>query len=206
MKIIENTVKLLIEKGVNSTFTTPFHKNLLTDKSRSPYALRTVAKSTAGRGNPVLLHMANDNTPQACFFIRSTNTSKASPKWLDLLYDGVLWARFALDCFPYVAVFPPRRTLSPYNTVESVSDSPKNSHMELSAMIYSYLAGNRNQNLHSESTSSTAKQGKGMLYTFLFLKSKIRATVFAYSYDEAKAKFSDPVIFCYRKEGRDYAN
>ena len=80
-------------------------KKCLTDEKDSPYSTPTVAKLTAGRGNPVLLHMANDSTPQACFFIRSTNTSKASPKRLDFLNDGVLWARFALDCLPFCYSF-----------------------------------------------------------------------------------------------------
>ena len=142
-------VQLYMQKAKLSTDNPAFAKKSLTSKTRSPYSIPTVAKLTAGRGNPVLLHMANDSTPQACFFIRSTNTSKASPKRLDFLNDGVLWARFALDCFPYVTVFPPRKTLSP-NTVESVSDSSQNSHMELSEMIYLFLAKDRFQNNHTE--------------------------------------------------------
>ena len=149
MKNIKFAVQLYIQKAKLSTVNPAFAKKSLTSKTRSPYSTPTVAKLTAGRGNPVLLHMANDSTPQACFFIRSTNTSKASPKRLDFLNDGVLWARFALDCFPYVTVFPPRKTLSP-NTVESVSDSSQNSHMELSEMIYLFLAKDRYSNNQTE--------------------------------------------------------
>ena len=117
---------------------------LTTQKPLAPcfklvYIASTVAKSTAGRENPFLLHMANDNTPQACFFIRSTNTSKASYKRLDLSMMAFCGQGIALDCFPYVAVFSPRKTLSPH-TVRSVSDSPINLHMELSAMIYLFKA------------------------------------------------------------------
>ena len=141
-------VQLYMQKAKLSTDNPAFAKKSLTSKTRSPYSIPTVAKSTAGRGNPVP-KMANDSTPQACFFIRSTNTSKASYKRLDLLNDGVLWARFALDCLPFLAVFPPRKTLSP-NTVESVSDSSLKSKMELSEMIYLFLAKDRFQNNHTE--------------------------------------------------------
>lgn len=37
-----------------------------------------------------------------------------------------------------------------------------------------------------------------MYYTFIFIKSKIKVTVWANSFDEAKAKFTDPVIFSRR--------
>lgn len=48
-------------------------------------------------------------------------------------------------------------------------------------------------------------RGHFMLYTFQFIRSKIRVTVGASSYEEARAKFADPVIFCYRKKGDVYA-
>ena len=48
-------------------------------------------------------------------------------------------------------------------------------------------------------------EGISMLYTFQFIRSKIRVTVGASSYEEARAKFADPVIFCYRKKGDVYA-
>ena len=148
MKNIKFAVQLYIQKAKLSTVNPAFAKKSLTSKTRSPYSIPTVAKSTAGRGNPVL-EKANNNTPQACFFIRSTNTSKASPKRLDLLNDGVLWARFALDCSTFLAVFPPRKTLSP-NTVESVSDSSSKLRKGLSEMIYLFLAKDRFQNNHTE--------------------------------------------------------
>ena len=149
MKNIEFAVQLYIQKAKLSTVNPAFAKKSLTSKTRSPYSSPTVAKSTVGRENPFLLHMANDNTPQACFFIRSTNTSKASPQRLDLSMMAFCGQGIALDCFPYVAVFSPRKTLSPH-TVRSVSDSPINLHMELSEMIYLFLAKDRFQNNHTE--------------------------------------------------------
>ncbi|OOR99451.1 hypothetical protein B0187_05000 [Haemophilus paracuniculus] len=49
----------------------------------------------------------------------------------------------ALDCFPSIAVFPPRQTLSPH-TVESVAIAPNNQYLEQIAMIYQFLCVNRN--------------------------------------------------------------
>ena len=76
MKNIKFAVQLYIQKAKLSTVNPAFAKKSLTSKTRSPYSTPTVAKLTAGRGNPVLLHMANDSTPQACFFICSTCTPK----------------------------------------------------------------------------------------------------------------------------------
>lgn len=63
--------------------------------------------------------------------------------------------------------------------------------------------------LHSQSVQQTpftkTIRGHFMLYTFQFIRSKIRVTVGASSYEEARAKFADPVIFCYRKKGDIYA-
>lgn len=149
MKSYKKRVKLYIQKANNSTLETPFTKKSLTSKKHSLYSMPTVAKSTAGRENPVLLHMANDNTPQACFFIRSTSTPKENALGVLLSMVACSGKGFCLGCFPYVAVFSPRYTLSPY-TVRSVSDSSPNSHMELSEMIYLFLATDRYQNNHTE--------------------------------------------------------
>ena len=63
--------------------------------------------------------------------------------------------------------------------------------------------------LHSQRVQQTpftkTIRGHFMLYTFQFIRSKIRVTVGASSYEEARAKFADPVIFCYRKKGDVYA-
>ena len=63
--------------------------------------------------------------------------------------------------------------------------------------------------LHSQSVQQApftkTYEGISMLYTFQFIRSKIRVTVGASSYEEARAKFADPVIFCYRKKGDIYA-
>ena len=63
--------------------------------------------------------------------------------------------------------------------------------------------------LHSQSVQQApftkTYEGISMLYTFQFIRSKIRVTVGASSYEEARAKFADPVIFCYRKKGGVYA-
>ena len=148
MKSYKKRVKLYIQKAINSTLETPFTKKSLTSKKHSLYSMPTVAKSTAGRGNPVFSAMANDNTPQACFFIRGTNTSKASPKWLDLSMMAFCGQGSPL-AVSLLTVFPPRKTLSPY-TVESVSDSSYQPFKGLSAMIYLFLATDRYQNNHTE--------------------------------------------------------
>ncbi len=63
--------------------------------------------------------------------------------------------------------------------------------------------------LHSQSVQQApftkTYEGISMLYTFQFIRSKICVTVGASSYEEARAKFADPVIFCYRKKGDVYA-
>ncbi len=115
------------------------------------YPLPTVAKSTAGRENPEL-SKAKNNTPQACFFIRSTCT----PKERRLLACSSMVAcsgqGIALGCFPLIAVFSPRYTLSPY-TVRSVADSSSKFIKGLSAMklfAYSFLCVNRCADTYQE--------------------------------------------------------
>lgn len=50
----KSRVQLYIQKAINSTLETPFTKKSLTSKKHSLYSMPTVAKSTAGRENPVL--------------------------------------------------------------------------------------------------------------------------------------------------------
>lgn len=149
MKNIEIAVRLYISKAELSTVNPAFAKKSLTSKTRSPYSIPTVAKSTAGCGSPKLKAKANDNTPQACFFIRSTNTSKASPNRLDLSMVAFCGQRLIVGYIPLLVVLPPRKTLSP-NIVEDVSDSSSELSKGLSTMIYLFLAKDRFQNNHTE--------------------------------------------------------
>lgn len=124
-------------------------KKCLTDEKDSPYSTYTVAKSTAGRENPVLQYKANDNTPQACFFIRSIRTPKEGASSVLSSMVACSGKGFCLGCLPCIAVFSPRYTLSPY-TVRSVSDSSSNLIQGLSAMIYLFLAVDRYSDTYSE--------------------------------------------------------
>lgn len=146
-------VKLYSKKMFNSTNNLFLVKKHLSNDHFFAYPLPTVAKSTAGRENPVFSRMAKNSTPQACFFIRSTCT----PKERRLLACSSMVAcsgqGIALGCLPFLAVFSPRYTLSPY-TVRSVADSsPKFSRVELLAMklfAYSFLCVNRCADTYQE--------------------------------------------------------
>lgn len=125
-------------------------KKCLTDEKHSPYSISTVAKSIVGCGSPYLSSKANEEyTPQACFFICSTNTSKASQIRLVLSMMAFDGQRSIVGCFPLMAVLPPHQTLSPY-TVEGVSDSSSKFIKGLSAMIYLFLAVDRYSDTYSE--------------------------------------------------------
>ena len=123
-------------------------KKCLTDEKDSPYSTPTVVKSIVGRGNPKK-QKANNSTPQACFFICSTCT----PKECQILASSSMVACSGqgspLTVYPFVTVFPPRCTLSPY-TVESVADSSSKLTKGLSAMIYLFLAVDRYSDTYSE--------------------------------------------------------
>lgn len=145
-------VKLYSKKMFNSTNNLFLVKKHLSNDHFFAYPLPTVAKPTAGRGNPEFIEKAKNNTPQACFFIRSTRTPKerrflACSSMVACSGQGI-----ALDCLPFLAVFPPRYTLSPY-TVESVADSSSNLRKGLSAMklfAYSFLCVNRCADTYQE--------------------------------------------------------
>lgn len=147
-------VKLYSKKAFNSTNNLFLVKKHLSNDHFFAYPLPTVAKSTAGRGNPEL-SKAKNNTPQACFFIRSTCTPKERLNFNKMACSSMVACSgqgIALDCLPLIAVFPPRYTLSPY-TVESVADSSSEFIKGLSAMklfAYSFLCVNRSADTYQE--------------------------------------------------------
>lgn len=119
--------------------------DLLTKSARSPYSFPTVAKSTAGRGNPEL-SKANNSTPlNRAFFVRSLHTPKERSNKACSSMVACSGQGIALGCFSFDSSFPPRCTLSPY-TVESVADSPlkfiKGLH-KMNAFAYSFLCAIR---------------------------------------------------------------
>lgn len=119
--------------------------DLLTKSARSPYSFSTVAKSTAGRGNPEL-YKANNSTPlNRAFFVRSLHISKERQNKACSSMVACSGQGLALGCFSLYSSFPPRCTLSPY-TVESVADSPINFIQGLQKMNPSQITGKNRLN------------------------------------------------------------
>lgn len=73
-------VKLYSKKAFNSTNNLFLVKKHLSNDHFFAYPLPTVAKSTAGRGNPEL-YKAKNSTPQACFLFVAHAHLKNAVYW-----------------------------------------------------------------------------------------------------------------------------
>lgn len=130
----------------------------LTTQAKQIYANYAIAKSVAEPRNSTNLLVAN-STPKACFFIRSTRTSK-QPLISTILCGLTLppmeevklkerlerlsmvacnGKGFALCCVPQVAVFEPVTRYRPKASKLQAVTSLKNFLVELLAMIYKFL-------------------------------------------------------------------
>ena len=113
-----------------------FRNNHLTNCSQICDSFHAVAKPTAEPENSNELHTANNSTPKACFFIRSTCTPKERRERHSMVACN--GKGFALCCVPYVAVSQPvtRYRPKPENFQAVISI---NFHTETPPMIYLFL-------------------------------------------------------------------
>ncbi|WP_440210593.1 ash family protein [Actinobacillus pleuropneumoniae] len=131
---------LLAEFAKNEENLTACRKNCFTSLANKVYAILAFAKSEAERGNSNYLYKANIiSTPKnRAIFVCGLHTPKERYNLACSSMVACSGQGFALDCFPCIAVFPPRYTLSPY-TVESVSDSPSKFIQGLLAMLFKFI-------------------------------------------------------------------
>ncbi|WGE43037.1 ash family protein [Actinobacillus equuli] len=99
-----------------------------------------IAKSMTERENSNNLSKANiTSTPKnRAFFVCGLHTPKERYNLACSSMVACSGQGIALGCFPLIAVFSPRYTLSPY-TVRSVSDSPSKFIKGLLAMLFKFI-------------------------------------------------------------------